>query len=1294
MKLKHLILFCLGTFIGYSQQKSSFSIDWEQKYEPTIDKTLWVGNNIGLQSNFVPTFVKQWKKIKSGDLNDVKFFNIVSQKIDINSSIGFDLGDLPIDFNPVLNIVRERNVEYYNILTHPIYRDTNGDVFKVQSFEVSYEVETTDITNKNNTIAKVNYIDEVTSSVLSSGRWYKFAIDTTGVYKIDASFLNSLGIETTSLDPNKIRIYGNGGAILPELLNQPRKEDLIENAIYIEGENDGVFNNEDYILFYGQGPVSWNLDSRSSISHKRNIYTSYGYYFINVDSGVNGKRVLNKSVVTSPKTIEISSFTDYKLHEKELFNYARIGRQWFGEEFTINDKQDFVFNFPNILKTEPVLINGNFSAKSSSGTTIFTTSYNGVDLFNSTVSRVTGVTAFNERKGSGSFIPTEESLTINVFWNNNNDFSAISYFDYLEVIADRDLITTGKQFSFLNFESITSGEILEYSLQNENELDFVWDISDHTTVQNIVDLDTNSSVFTFKEISDGKLNNYQVVKISDTYSPIKLSDELTNVDNQNLHGLKDVQYIIVTKKEFIEAANKIRDYHENNTIISENNLEKINVEVVDINQVYNEFGSGASDITAIRDFVKFLYDNASTEDTKLKYLCLFGDASFDYRGITYSLDTQIVPVYLSTRSNSLATSYNSDDYYALLDSSDDTAEDGELQTSGRLDIVTGRIPVKTVTEADEYVTKLLNYYSTKSRGDWKNKITLLGDDGQGGSDQSLIRFLENSSLKMESNNANLNVTKLYSDAFNEVVGSGGGTYPEIKARFLNAFDTGSLVINYFGHGSTSSLGEEGFLNISDIRAIRNLNNLPLFITVTCDFSRFDDPLFVSAGEELIESNLGGAVAMITTTREIGILEGVKMNNGLADYLYSFDGETRTAAEALKDVKNNIPFGDNKFFVYLLGDPAMNIALPKEGIEITKVEKIVTDPVSNQTNSEIITDLNALSKIKVTGEIKEGDVILSDFNGTLFVTLFDKEIDRNTLLNEGAGTVVDFKSLENKVFVGEASVLNGKFSFEFILSKDVSATPENAKFSFYAFSEAEERIGSDFNFKVGGIDSEAPQDNTSPEIQLFMDDESFLDGGNTSTTPKLLAKIKDDSGINTSLNSIGHNITVVVDGDFTNPISLNEFYTTEKDDFTQGIVTYELPELSIGNHSITFKAWDTHNNSSTQTLNFYSQEDKGFELSRVLNYPNPFINHTEFWFKNNRQGDPIEITVQIYTLSGKLVKTIHQEDSNFDDISRLTTWDGKDDFGNRLGKGVYIYKLTVKEILTGESDEKIEKLVIL
>jgi len=1301
MKLRYLFFILLSAISVFGQKKLVFNLELKEVYDASLDKTIMDGSNVFLNNEFLPEFAYSFNIGNGESLKKYKYRNLIVSKLTLSELKNVDASLLKIGFSPSARIVKRNNENILTLYSNVVYKDNNGSLFKVVSFDFEYSLDTVSSTR----ISQTNILKTQINSVLSTGTWYKIAIDKTGVFKMDSSFLNSIGINTSSLDPKKIRVYGNGGALLPELLSETRKEDLVENAIFVSGENDNVFNENDYVLFFGQGPTSWNLDSRDDISHVQNIYDDFAYYFINVDSGINGKRIQNKASVSQTTTKIINTFTDYLVHEKELINYTRVGREWFGEDFDEEDFQTFDFTFPDIDITVPAIARVDFSANSTTSS-FYSVLYNDREIVSNSIGGVRTISglvnAFEQEQDDVEFTAINSNLDLDVSWDNRGNVSAEGHLNYLEVIADRFLTYRGDSFLFTNFNSILNSQVLEYVISEISEIDMVWNITDHTNVENLLDTDVSSNLFKFKELTDGDLDRYCVVNSSNAYSPIRLAGS-SNISNQNLHGLSNIQYLIITTNELKSQAERLANYHRQNTKISDSNTTLLNVEVVDVEEIYNEFGSGSADITAIRDFVKYIYDQDTLTEAKLKYLCLFGDTSFDYKGIIYP-GTNIVPTYESPLSENLHQSYASDDYYGYLDASDDVRDDGDIDASlGQLDISTGRIPVKTAVEARQFVNKALNYYSTNSFGFWKNKISLLGDDGQGGDDQDLIEHLESSAKIIEGNNPNLNLQKLYTDAFEEVITSGGGSYPDVKKRFDDTFNTGALVINYFGHGSVSGLGEENYLDISDIISYRNLDNLPLFVTVTCDFSRLDDPTFVSGGEELMIGANGGAVSMITTSREISVNAGRDINNELANFLYNFDGKSRSIAEALKDVKNQLRSSSERF-VFFFGDPAMKLSFPEENIVIDKITKEVKDSNTGNVSFIEVTELNGLSKLRVTGEVQENGFLNTNFSGKMSVLLYEKEIDRETLLNEAGGVtvsnqgdVVKFKSLESTVFRGEASVVNGIFTFDFILPKDVSVIPDNAKFSLYAFSDNEDNTGSDFRFSVGGIDADAEEDTTPPVIQLFFEDESFVDGGSTSITPVLVAKIFDESGINTSLNAIGHDISLVIDGDLSNPISLNEFYTTESDDFTNGIVSFELPELELGSHTVTFTAWDTHNNSSTQTLSLFVEEDSGFKISDVLNYPNPFINHTEFWFNHNRRRDSFDIKIQVYTVSGKLIKTIRSfvtDNSGTIRLGNAPTWNGKDDFGNRLGKGVYLYKLVVKDLITGEVDEKVEKLVIL
>jgi len=390
-------------------------------------------------------------------------------------------------------------------------------------------------------------------------------------------------------------------------------------------------------------------------------------------------------------------------------------------------------------------------------------------------------------------------------------------------------------------------------------------------------------------------------------------------------------------------------------------------------------------------------------------------------------------------------------------------------------------------------------------------------------------------------------------------------------------------------------------------------------------------------------------------------------------------------------------------VFYIGDPAMPLAFPKKNIRLTSINDV---PIGQATDT-----LKALSRIRMGGEVvDENGSLLSNYQGVLEIKIFDKELIRETLANDGVrdseqdldgdGNTnnllkLQFKTLGEVLFNGQATVTNGQFSFEFVVPRDTQIPVGNGKVSFYAQRSQllEDQAGYNMDVLVGGLNENAPADTQGPLINLFMNDESFVPGGITNDSPILIAKLEDENGINTS-SGIGHDIIAILDGDEANPFVLNEYYQSEVDDYTRGKANYKLRDLEEGLHTLTVKAWDTYNNSNTAEMQFVVAGNDELKITRVLNYPNPFVNYTEFWFNHNRPFEPLEVQVQVFTVSGKVVWTQNQLVTTDGFLSREIVWDGKDDFGDAIGKGVYVYKLTVKSTLTGRQVEKFEKLVIL
>ena len=663
---------------------------------------------------------------------------------------------------------------------------------------------------------------------------------------------------------------------------------------------------------------------------------------------------------------------------------------------------------------------------------------------------------------------------------------------------------------------------------------------------------------------------------------------------------------------------------------------------------------------------------------------LFGDASYDFKDRIIN-NTNVVPIYHSLNSNTTGeSSFASDDFFGLMDPS----EGNIFSDFGGIDIAVGRMLVNNVQQADEMVNKVIEYHDLKSYGNWRNSFVLVSDDSDQVSDATLQNRQNILADAIALEKPFLNVNKILLDSYIQEASAGGSRYPKARTDFFNAFEKGALVFNYLGHGGEDGLSSERIWEKSDGQSLSNQYKYPLFITITCEFSRFDNPFRPTAGEYTYWNPKGGAISMITTIRSIGQFSAENFNDTLTKNLLSYGSSQYTSiAEALRISKNSNPNSATNV-VFYIGDPALMLAVPKPKIRLTKV--------NNVDATQVIDDFKSLSRIKLNGEVTdENNNLLTNYNGEVSTIIFDKTISRTTNNNDGNSPVLTFNVLGETIFRGNASVTNGQFEFSFVVPRDIRIPLANGRISFYAKKNQilQNETGYDSSIKIGGINENAISDNISPRVKLYMNDETFVSGGTTNESPFLVALLEDENGINTA-SGIGHDIVAILDGDVSNPFVLNDYYQTKLDDFTHGTLRFPLRNLAPGLHTITFKAWDVYNNPTTAEIQFIVVSDETITLTHVLNYPNPFVSYTEFWFTHNRPYEPLEVQVQVMTITGKIVWTKNQIITTEGFLSKEITWDGKDDFGDKIGKGVYVYKLTVKSSLTNKKTEKFEKLVIL
>lgn len=1271
-----LAFLALIPFVSYTQIKGDVTLDWFEKKEMSYGDFIvtipyFKRNGFHYQAtNKTLICTEKIKETVAFDEGSIQISNVIFESITATQLGDLSTENVPKTINASLRVSNARGIKEAFITFFPIIKDDFG-YKKIKSF--SYE-----IAYKSSRISpSFKSSSGISNSVLKTGNWYQFYIEKSGVYKISKSFLQQLGLELTGVDPRNIKIYGNGGRMLPLSNNIYYPNDLIENAVQVKGESDGVFNNEDYILFYGEGVDTWNTESLTF----NNLFDSKSYYYVTIQ-GTNGKRIAPLLQPVGISNMTVTSYDDHQYHEKDLINIARLGRQWFGESFDVKNEQEFEFKFPNFDPSVPIKI-----ALTAAAAAFTPTSFN-ITANDSPVGTIT-FPALNNNSGTEFILrslPTNagfsgsENIKIKLKYNNNSVPGSKGYLDHISLIAKRKLQGYGKQFHFQYDQAASTFGIVNYEVSNATAISQIWDITDPSNVNTVENSSQNTVSF---KANLGELKKYIAIDPSDLYAPLK--DAKSKIVNQDLKGnlfkngqgqYQDIDYVIITPAFLTSQAEKLANFHRSNS--------RLNVKVISLESIYQEFSSGKQDVSAIRNCIKYIYENASATDKRIKFVNLFGDASYDFKN-RITNNTNVVPIYHSLNSSTTGeSSFASDDFFGLMDAS----EGNIVSYFGGIDIAVGRMLVNDTKQADEMVNKVIEYHDLKSYGSWRNNFVLISDDSDLQSDASLQNRQNILANTIASEKPFMNVNKILLDSYIQEASAGGSRYPKARADFFNAFEKGALVFNYLGHGGEDGLSSERIWEKSDGQNLSNQYKYPLFITITCEFSRFDNPFRPTAGEYTYWNPKGGAIAMITTIRSIGQFSAENFNDALTKNLLSYgSNQYNSIAESLRISKNSNPNSATNV-VFYIGDPALMLAIPKPKIRLTKVNDVAV--------TEAIADFKSLAKMKLTGEVTdENNNPLTNYNGEISTTIFDKSVSRTTYNNDGNSPPINFNVLGETIFRGNASVSNGQFEFIFVVPRDIRIPLANGRISFYAKKNQtlQDETGFDSTIKIGGVNENAVIDNISPKVKLYMNDETFVFGGITNESPYLVALLEDENGINTA-SGIGHDIVAILDGDVNNPFILNDYYQTTLDDFTSGTLRFPLRNLAPGLHTITFKAWDVYNNPITAEIQFVVVGDETVTLTNVLNYPNPFVNYTEFWFTHNRPFEPLDVQVQVMTITGKVVWTKNQIITNEGFLSKEIIWDGKDDFGDKIGKGVYIYKLTVKSSLTNNRTEKFEKLVIL
>lgn len=1253
----YITVFLVFQFNAFAQTRISTAINWAKSTENThtVLNDYAFENAQIIDETAVPYFSDQFRVSKLGDVN-FKIVDYISEVTKIKTEQ--DIPSLPI----IKSFVSQERENFFAVYSFtPFIRNrSTGQIEKITQIELEYQF------TPLSTSSSRQGPEFKTASLLKDGAIYKVAVAQSGIHKITFAQLGEMGIDLSSINPKQIQLLGNKGGMNPEANDQLQNDDLTENAIYIQGEDDGRFDESDFILFYAHGPHSWTKDA-----YVHNLYSDHNYYFLKIGSE-EGLRVKNRASV--PSNNFAASFDTYKRYEKDAYNllsdYAPTqgsGKIWFSDKYTSNRNQDFTsfFEDPNLDIDFPVNLEVQFASRSRNSSRVDILvdgienqiSFNGVNISN-----IESRYADLEKK---SFVFSVSKPSPKVVLEFPNSISeSTGWLDYIHMEYRAQLSYNGSPVVFRRFDSDQFDDF-GFQIQTGNQNPVIWDITDPEKV-----VQQEHDNFTFGYHSSN-LHEFVVFDPAASHRTVEFIEE---IENQNLHAIEGADAIIIYHPDFEEAAEKLARHRAD--------FSDLNVVAVPVTKVYNEFSSGRVDVPGIRNFARMIYER----DSDFRFLTLLGDGSFDYKHIEKDFsDDNFIPVYETLESMSPISAFPSDDFYALLDEQ----EGGTLR--GGLDIAVGRIPVRSPEKAISIVDKIIDYDTSEDAfTDWRLRIGFAADD----EDRNIhLRDADGIAERSRFKYPDFNVEKIYFDAFPQVSTPGGERYPQATSAINNNIFKGLLTLCYLGHGGPKGWAQERVLKLDDLENWDNKHKLPLLITATCSFTGYDSPKTVSAGELVFLKEETGAIALMSTVRAVYVNQNERLTRSVFDTIFTKDaGEFMGLGEILRRAKNSnaadtIDVNARKF--QLIGDPSQKLAIPEHKIITSKINGILVD------ESYEADTVKALQKMIFEGFVAdENGSILSDFNGIVYASVFDKLIESKTLANNTTSSERVFNIQKTILFKGQSAVENGRFRFEFYLPSAINFKYGNGKISLYAKSGTRDASGKFDNFIIGGSE-DTNIDDSPPVVDVFLNTEEFVFGGLSTSDPVLLVKLQDDFGINVAGLSVGHDLVAELDNNSNERYILNDFYETELNDFRRGTVRFPLKDIEAGKHTIKIKAFDLSNNLGEGYTEFIVSDDLGESLKHVLNYPNPFSTRTTFMFEHNLPGSELEILIDIYNMSGQVVKTI--ELVVLDDGFRIDgiSWDGRDDYGQKIANGVYLYKIKVFANQLGiKKESNFEKLVIL
>lgn len=1102
------------------------------------------------------------------------------------------------------------------------------------------------------------------NSALSDGKWGKVKVVRTGMQFVSAATLKEMGFT----DPSKVNAYGFGGRLLPDELLEADPDDLpmLPTVKTAAG-----------IWFFGHNHIRWTYNSGAALQFVHTIqpYAEESWYFLS--DRATDEVTLPKAETAASAGSELDRFVQPLVYEQDLYHPATTGRVYLGEDFRATRTRTFNFDLADKAEND-FRYNICFAAKSDQDTKLVASAPDG----SSTELKILSCTnnkgvipdetfmAVASKSGEGKSTSEQMSLTLTYSPAGNTYMARLDYIEvsYLRKIAIRD--------SQLYF-TIAPQVAANVSIANADAALRVWDVTDPTRPKEV---EVTVSGGTGRFITPGGYREYVAFNPGKGGYAVK---DATKVSNQDIHALNTPDMVIISPAEYLSAANTLAAHHRD--------FDGMVVHVLTPEQIYNEFSSGTPDVGAFRRMLKMWYDRGGApapdndEPTgKISYCLIMSRPTYDNKGLmeaTKAAKYPRIPIWQSKNSSNNTGSIPCDDYIGMVDD----FENYKSFTIGsqRIRVAVGRMPVTSLSEANNMVRKYINYVTDTESGEWRNRILTVADDAD---DAKFHHMSQTESMianiRRSPTGKSFNIEKLYMDAYEQIMTQKGPTVPGAKERLHKVWNDGTNIITYIGHASTVEWSDEKLLEWSEIQNFNN-SRLPFLYAATCEFSRYDQDNPCGA-EVLWKYPDAGIIAAICPARTAYISDNKNMSDNFGTYLFknAENGVGRRIGDIMVDVKNNVnENGDcpNKLRFILLGNPAMRIRVPQKMAKVTSIGGIELESV------EELPVIKARGKAEIKGVITTPEgAVDTDFNGLVEIILYDAERVVETRINDLKSdsnskeqTTTFFNNRSTVLYKGIAKVNAGEWSTTVLVPMETENIYTPAQIMLYAYNDkGVEAHGSSEDLYIYGYDEESPEDEKGPEIHFFaLNREDFNDGDVVHSSPVVKAKISDESGINLSNLGIGHQITLVLDGK-TYFDDVSTYYTPDNEDFTAGHILYPLPELATGDHTLRLTVWDNANNSSHADLTFNVAASKRPEIYDLRTNVNPARDNVTFTLSTDRPMAKIECTVEVFDLTGRTVWTSSRSTATDMQATISVPWDLNDAAGVRVPRGIYLYRATV------------------